>query len=636
MKLFVKNIERNLEFKSEVTALEIFNKAKLNEDFLIPKFNEKLIDWNEKIPSDGTIEFLSFNSEEGKEIYRHTSSHIMAQAVKRLFSDAKTTIGPAIEDGFYYDFDVNESFQESVLEKIEEEIRNIINQDIPVQKETLNKNKAIKLFEQRKEPYKIELINEIEDNEVAIYKQDEFVDLCRGPHLLSTGKVKIIRLLRVSGAYWRGDERNKMLQRIYGTSFPSEKELDEYLKYLKEAEERDHRKLGKQLDLYSIQDLVGPGLVHWHPKGALIRHIIETFWREEHLKRGYQFIYSPHIGKIDLWKISGHWDNYQEYIYSPMEIDEQKYIIRPMNCPFHILIYKNRIRSYRELPLKWAELGTVYRYERSGVLHGMLRVRGFTQDDAHIFCMEEQLSEEISKVLNDVFFILDKFGFQSYEIFLSTRPEKFTGTEEGWEKATESLEKALIRNKLKYSIDEGGGAFYGPKIDITLMDALKRKYQCSTIQVDFALPERFNMTYVGQDGKEHRPVMIHRALMGAIERFMGMLIEHYKGAFPLWLAPVQVMIITITDDQIDYAKEIEKRLKKNNIRLEIDDRKEKMGHKIREAITQKIPYLFIIGKNEQEENKVSVRTYRDGDIGKSNLNDIVKKIKEEIENKKIQ
>jgi len=633
MKIFIKNIKKELEFNKPVCALDIYEKIKIKTNILIARFNDQLVDWHDILDSNGNIEFLTFESDAAKEIYRHTSSHIMAQAVKNLFPEAKIAIGPAIEDGFYYDFDVKKNFQDSDLENIEKEIKDIIKQDIPLVKEVLSKDKALQLFKEKKEPYKIELINEIEGGTVTVYKQNGFADLCRGPHLLSTGKVKVIKLLKVSGAYWHGDEKNKMLQRIYGISFPSQKQVDEYLEFLKESEERDHRKLGKQLDLFSIQETVGPGLVHWHPKGALIRHLIETFWKEEHIKRGYEFIYSPHIGKIDLWKMSGHWENYSEYIYSPMEIDEQKYIIKPMNCPFHIMIYKNRIRSYRELPIKWAELGTVYRYERSGVLHGMLRVRGFTQDDAHLFCTEEQLTDEIIRVLDDVFFILDKFGFNSYEIFLSTRPEKFTGTKKDWEKATEALKTALTSNKLKYDIDEGGGAFYGPKIDIKLVDSLKRKWQCSTIQVDFALPERFHMTYVGQDGKEHRPVMIHRALMGALERFMGILIEHYKGAFPVWLAPVQVIIVTITDDQINYAKNIKNELKKSSIRVEVDDRSEKMGHKIREAIMHKIPYIFIIGKNEQKENKVAVRTYHEGDIGLFTLNDILTKIKQEIAEK---
>ncbi len=636
MKLYIKNTEQEKNFEPDLSALEIIKKISLNQkDIIIPKFNDKLIDWNEKISADGTLEFLNFSSEEGREISRHSSSHIMAQAVKHLFPKAKITIGPAIQDGFYYDFDVDKNFQEGDINKIEEEINKIITEDLPFKKEIITKKKAIELFKKKNEPYKIELLNEIKDKEVSIYKNGNFTDLCRGPHIQSTGKVGFIKLLKVSGAYWRGNEKNKMLQRIYGTSFPTKEELEQYLNLLKESEERDHRKLGKQLDLYSIQEAAGPGLIYWHPKGSIIRMEIETFWKEEHLMRGYEFIYSPHIAKIDLWKISGHWDNYRENIYSPIEIDEQKYIIKPMNCPGHILIFKNKIRSYRELPIKWAELGTVYRYERSGVLHGMLRVRGFTQDDAHIFCMEEQLSEEITNILDMVFYMLNKFGFKNYLIKLSTRPEKFAGTKKGWEKATHSLKKALENHNLKFKIDAGAGVFYGPKIDIELVDSLGRGWQGPTIQVDFVLPERFNMQYIGADGKEHCPVMIHRALLGSFERFMGILIEHYKGAFPLWLAPTQVMIIPITDEQINYAKNIEKELKKDNIRVKTDKRSEKMGNKIREAITNKIPYLFIVGKNEVKKNIISVRTYKEGDTGKFSIPDIIKQVKEEIKNKKI-
>ncbi|MBU1077868.1 MAG: threonine--tRNA ligase [Spirochaetes bacterium] len=636
MKLFIKNNNKEKKFGSGSSAADILKMVALDQkEFIIPKFNDTLINWDDSLSEDGTLEFLDFSSEEAQEVYRHTSSHIMAQAVKRLFPDVKVTIGPAIKDGFYYDFDVKKNFQDSDLEKIEEEIRKIIKVDMPFKKEVMPRKKAIELFKKADEPYKVELLNEIESKEVSVYKDGEFTDLCRGPHLESTGKIKLVKLLKISGAYWRGNEKNKMLQRIYGTSFPTKEAMDNYLDFLKESEERDHRKLGKQLDLYSIQEAAGPGLVYWHPAGALVRHLIETFWKEEHLKRGYEFIYSPHIAKIDLWKISGHWENYRENIYSPMEIDEQQYIIKPMNCPGHILIFKNRIRSYRELPVRWAELGTVYRYERSGVLHGMLRVRGFTQDDAHIFCMEEQLSEEITGVLDQVFFMLDKFGFSKYEINLSTRPDKFAGTEKGWEKATNSLKEALNNHKLKFEIDPGGGVFYGPKIDIKLVDALGRGWQGSTIQVDFVLPERFDMQYVGQDGKEHRPVMIHRALLGSFERFMGILIEHYKGAFPLWLAPTQVLMIPITENQNKYAKKIEIELKKSNIRVVIDDRNEKMGLKIREAITKKTPYLFIVGKNEENENKISVRSYKEGDLGQFSLDKMIKKLEEEIKDKKI-
>ncbi len=635
MKIFIKNLNKSVETGEGNTVYELFNELDLKEKdkILIAKKNNNLIDWDEILNENDNIEFLTFENEEAKEVYRHTSSHIMAQAVKRLYPDVKVTIGPAIKDGFYYDFDIEKPFTESDLEKIEEEIKRIIKEDIIIKREILKKEDAIKLFKELNEPYKVEIIEEISDPEVSIYKQGDFIDLCRGPHLRSTGKVKIIKLLKVAGAYWRGDEKNKMLQRIYGTSWYSKEELNNYLNFLKEAEERDHRKLGKQLDLYSIQEIAGPGLIYWHPKGAAIRHTIETFWKEEHLKNGYELLYTPHIAKIDLWKTSGHWDNYRENIYSPIEIDEQQYLIKPMNCPMHILIYKSSIRSYRELPIRWAELGTVYRYERSGVLHGMLRVRGFTQDDAHIFCREEQLEDEIAGVLDLTYFMLDTFGFKEYEVMLSTRPEKFAGTEEGWEKATNALKNALKRKNIEYKIDEGGGAFYGPKIDIKLIDALNRGWQGPTIQVDFVLPERFNVTYIGEDGKEHRPVMIHRALLGSFERFVGTLIEHYKGAFPTWLAPVQVIIISITDEQIEYGKKIEKLLRENMVRVATDFRSEKMGSKIRDAITQKIPYLFIIGKNEVNSNQISIRTYKKGNIGTYKIDEAINLVLDEIKNK---
>ncbi len=637
MKIFIKNLNKSVETGEGNTVYELFNELDLKEKdkILIAKKNNNLIDWDEILNENDNIEFLTFENEEAKEVYRHTSSHIMAQAVKRLYPDVKVTIGPAIKDGFYYDFDIEKPFTESDLEKIEEEIKRIIKEDIIIKREILKKEDAIKLFKELNEPYKVEIIEEISDPEVSIYKQGDFIDLCRGPHLRSTGKVKIIKLLKVAGAYWRGDEKNKMLQRIYGTSWYSKEELNNYLNFLKEAEERDHRKLGKQLDLYSIQEIAGPGLIYWHPKGAAIRHTIETFWKEEHLKNGYELLYTPHIAKIDLWKTSGHWDNYRENIYSPIEIDEQQYLIKPMNCPMHILIYKSSIRSYRELPIRWAELGTVYRYERSGVLHGMLRVRGFTQDDAHIFCREEQLEDEIAGVLDLTYFMLDTFGFKEYEVMLSTRPEKFAGTEEGWEKATNALKNALKRKNIEYKIDEGGGAFYGPKIDIKLIDALNRGWQGPTIQVDFVLPERFNVTYIGEDGKEHRPVMIHRALLGSFERFVGTLIEHYKGAFPTWLAPVQVIIISITDEQIEYGKKIEKLLRENMVRVATDFRSEKMGSKIRDAITQKIPYLFIIGKNEVNSNQISIRTYKKGNIGTYKIDEAINLVLDEIKNKSI-
>ncbi len=638
MKVFIKNLNKSIEINN-ITVAKLLEKLDINdkEKILVAKSENSLLDWNYQIGSSSSasfsIEFLDFASDEAREVYRHTTSHIMAQAVKRIFPEAKVAIGPAIEDGFYYDFDVPTPFTEKDIENIEKEMKKIIDEKIPIVKEKLSRQDAIKLFKELKEDYKVELLEEIEDEDVSIYKQAEFVDLCRGPHLQHTGKVKAFKLLSVAGAYWRGDERNKMLQRIYGTSWDTEEHLKEYLEYLKETEERDHRRVGKQLELYSIQETVGPGLIFWHPNGAFIRMAIEDFWRNEHFKRGYQFIYTPHIAKIDLWKISGHLENYKENMYSPIEIDNQKYIIKPMNCPGHILIFKSRIRSYRELPLRWAEMGTVYRYERSGVLHGMLRVRGFTQDDAHIFCTEEQLQSEIEGVLDLAFYMLNSFGFKEYKVMLSTRPEKSAGTAEIWEKATQALKNAMNNKNIEYEIDPGAGVFYGPKIDIELIDALKRGWQGPTIQVDFVLPERFNVNYIGEDGQEHRVVMIHRAVLGSFERFVGTLIEHYKGAFPLWLAPIQVMIITITDNQISYGKKIEKQLKEAFFRVETNFKSEKFGNKVREAIIRKIPYLFILGKKEEKNGSVSIRGYKEGEMGTFSVEDAIKMLREKVEKK---
>jgi len=634
MKIFIVNLNKNLEVQSNSTVADVFEIISLpnKNNIIIAKNENSLLDWNYKISENEKIEFLDFNSDLAKEVYRHSASHIMAQAVKRLFPDAKIAIGPAIEDGFYYDFDVPKPFEEKDLTSITEEMKRIIKEDIPIVREEISKEEAIKIFKEKGEIYKLEILEEIGDKIVSIYRQGEFVDLCRGPHIRSTGKLKAFKLLSIAGAYWRGSEKNKMLQRIYGTAWDTDEKLNEYLEYLKEAEERDHRKLGTALQLFSIQEQAGPGLVFWHPNGAAIRMTIEDFWKKEHIKRNYQFVYTPHIAKIDLWKTSGHWENYRENIYSPMKIDEQEYIIKPMNCPGHILIFKSRIRSYRELPLRWAELGTVYRYERSGVLHGLLRVRGFTQDDAHIFCTEEQLQSEIEGVLELVFFMLKSFKLDKYKVMLSTRPEKYAGNEIIWEKATNSLKKALENKKVNYDIDEGAGVFYGPKIDIQLIDALNRPRQGPTIQVDFVLPERFNVTYIGEDGKEHRPVMIHRAVLGSFERFLGILIEHYKGSFPVWLAPIQVSLLTISDEQIPYANEIVKILKENFIRVETNFKSEKINNKIRDAIMNKIPYIFIIGKKEMENREISIRDKK-GEIGKFKLYEAINFIKKQIEEK---
>ena len=560
-----------------------------------------------QLDPSSVIEPIAFDSAEGEEIYRHSVSHIMANAVKDLFPEVKLAIGPAIEDGFYYDFDLETPFSAEDLQKIEKRMQEIIKKSSPFIRKNMPKDEAVRFFKDKGEGYKVELLNDIADEEVTIYEEDGFVDLCRGPHLVRTSKVKAFKLLSVAGAYWRGNEHNKMLQRIYGTAFATKDELKAHLDFLEEVKKRDHRKLGRELDLFSMSDEIGSGLILWHPNGALIRKTIEDFWRNEHLKADYKILFTPHIARLNLWKTSGHLDYYSENMYSPMDIEGVAYELKPMNCPFHITIYKSDLRSYRDLPIRYAELGTVYRYERSGVLHGLLRVRGFTQDDAHIFCREDQLEDEMHNILDFTIFVLKTFGFEAYDIYLSTRPEKYVGTIENWERATTALKLSLEKKGLRYNIDPGGGAFYGPKIDIKIKDALNRYWQCSTIQVDFNNPERFDMTYRGSDGKEHRPIMIHRALMGSLERFFGILIEHYGGDFPLWLTPVQAKVLTIAERHNEFAREIHRQLKAADIRTEVDVRNEKIGYKIREATLRKIPYLVIIGDKEVADQQITVR-----------------------------
>ena len=567
-------------------------------------------------------------------VLRHSCAHIMAQAVTEIYPEVKLAIGPAIEEGFYYDFDKETPFTPQDLEIISSKMKEIIALDLPFVKEEMKKGEALEFFKEKKEIYKVEIIEEIPEEEVSLYKQGSFVDLCRGPHLKSTGQVKHFKLLSIAGAYWRGDEKRQMLQRIYGTVFFNRKELAKYLLSLEEAKKRDHRKIGKELDLFSIHEEGGPGLIYWHPKGFMIRDIIETFWKKEHFKAGYQMLSIPHLAKIDLWKTSGHWDFYQENMYSPIDIDGQQYILKPMNCPGHILIYKTKLRSYRDLPIRWAELGTVYRYERSGVLHGLMRVRGFTQDDAHIFCREDQLEEEIISVIEFVLFILKSFGFNDFEVFLSTRPPKYVGTVEEWDKATDALKKALEKVGLAYQVDPGEGVFYGPKVDIKIKDCLKRSWQCSTVQVDFNLPERFDVKYRDKEGGEHTAIMIHRALMGSLERFFGILIEHYAGAFPLWLAPEQVRVISITSNQEEYAQGILKALKDADIRAEIDLENEKLGYKIRQAQMQKIPYMLVLGQKEAESQTVAVRKKNGENLGQLKIADLITMLQQEIKDKK--
>jgi threonyl-tRNA synthetase len=536
---------------------------------------------------------------------RHSASHVMAEAVLSIFPDAKFGIGPAIEDGFYYDFDLPRPLTPDDLPVIEEKMSQIIKADLPFNHREITKAEAKKLF--AAQPYKLELIDEIPDEKVGIYEQGNFVDLCRGPHVKSTGEIKAFKLTNIAGAYWRGNERFPMLQRIYGTAFSNQKELDEHLATIEEAKKRDHRKLGKELDLFLMPDEIGSGLVIYTPKGGRIRTVVEDFWRQEHFANGYEILYTPHIGLSKLWEISGHLDFYQENMYSPITIDEQEYYLKPMNCPFHMLAYKSRLRSYRELPLRWAELGTVYRYERSGVLLGLMRVRGFTQDDAHIICTPEQMNDEIYEVLRFSLHMLRTFGFAKYKVFLSTRPPDAIGDEKLWKDAEDALRRVIDENRLDYEVDEGGGAFYGPKIDIKIEDALGRQWQATTIQFDFNEPERFDLTYVGADGQEHRPYMIHRALLGAWERFFGLLIEHYAGAFPIWLAPVQVKLIPVADRHLDYARKLESELRSRGVRAEVDDRSERMNLKIRQAQLEKIPYMLVVGDKEVADDTVSVR-----------------------------
>jgi len=567
--------------------------------------------------------------EEKLDMMRHSAAHILAEAVQYLFPEAKFGIGPTIENGFYYDFNLPRSLTLEDLPTIENKMAEIIDANLPFTREEMSKEAARRLF--ATQPYKLELIDELADATITIYKQGSFIDLCRGPHVASTGEVKAFKLTHVAGAYWRGDEKRPMLQRIYGVAFDNQPDLEDYLSRQAEAAKRDHRKLGKELGLFSIHEEIGPGLICWHPKGALIRQIIEDFWRAEHIKRGYDIVYTPHIAKLDLWKTSGHWDFYRNYLYSPIEVEGQQYILRPMNCLGHILIYKSQLRSYRNLPLRYAELGTVYRYERTGVLYGLARVRGFTQDDAHIFCRPDQIEEEVIGVLRLAQFMMSTFGFADYELLLSTRPEKYAGTVQMWEEATESLKRVLHKLELPYEIDPGEGVFYGPKIDIKLKDALGHSWQGPTIQVDFNLPLRFNVCYIGEDGLEHNVIMIHRTVLGSMERFLACLTEHYGGAFPVWLAPIQAIVIPIADRHINYAHEIESALKKEDIRPKVDDRSERMNLKIREAQLEKIPYILIVGDRELASSNVSLRLRSGEDAGLETLLQVNNRIKAAIE-----
>ncbi|WP_017942016.1 MULTISPECIES: threonine--tRNA ligase [unclassified Thioalkalivibrio] len=621
------------EFDHPVTVLDVAKDIGpgLAKATLAGKVNGQLVDARHQIDDDAELAIVTDRDPEGVEIIRHSTAHLMAQAVKQLFPDAQVTIGPTIENGFYYDFAYDRGFTPEDLEKIEKRMKELAKQDLPVERSLMDRDEAVKYFRDMGEAYKAEIIASIPQGEnISLYKQGDFVDLCRGPHIPSTGKLKAFKLTKVAGAYWRGDSDNEMLQRIYGTAWPNKDQLKEYLERLKEAERRDHRKIGQELDLFSIQDEAGGGLVFWHPKGARIRREIEKYWYDMHEKAGYDFVVSPHIANLELWKTSGHADFYAESMYEPMEDEHQAFQLKPMNCPFHVLMYKDRLHSYRDLPLRWAEMGTVYRREMSGALHGLMRVRGFTQDDAHIFCREDQIEAEVMGVIDLTLEVLQTFGFEKFDVNLSTKPEDAVGSDEIWEHATASLRSAIEKKGLEYSVDEGGGAFYGPKIDIKIHDAIGREWQCSTVQLDFNLPERFDMEYVAEDNERRRPIMIHRALLGSVERFFGVLIEHYAGHFPTWLAPVQAEVLTITERQDDYAREVTKTLRDKGFRVESDLRNEKIGFKIREHTLKRVPYLLVLGDKEMENGQVAVRTRSGEDLGVMSVEAFGERLREEV------
>ncbi|MCK9531092.1 MAG: threonine--tRNA ligase [Gammaproteobacteria bacterium] len=605
--------------------------AGLAKAALAGKVDGRLVDTSYVIEGDSSLAIVTARDAEGLEVIRHSTAHLLAQAVKRLFPSAQVTIGPVIEDGFYYDFAFERAFTPEDLEKIEAEMEKLAAEDLKVERSVMPRDEAVSFFRTMGEEYKAQIIADIpSDQPISLYKQGDFIDLCRGPHVPGTGKLQAFKLMKVAGAYWRGDSRNEMLQRIYGTAWSDKKALKEYLHRLEEAERRDHRRIGRDMDLFSIQEDAGGGLVFWHPKGARIRRAIEDYWRDRHEKAGYELLFTPHIALENLWHTSGHTGFYRDSMYKPLEEDEQLYQLKPMNCPFHILVYKDRLHSYRELPFRWAELGTVYRHEMSGALHGLMRVRGFTQDDAHIFCREEQIESEIMAILDLTLSMLQDFGFHEYEINLSTRPEQSVGSDEIWDKATAALKAALEHKGLAFAVDEGGGAFYGPKIDIKIQDAIGRKWQCSTVQLDFNLPERFDLEYVAEDGQKRRPIMIHRALLGSIERFFGVLIEHYEGKFPVWLAPVQVAVMNITDRQADYAQKLAQTLVSRGIRATADLRNEKIGFKIREHTLQRVPYLLVVGDREVENHTVAVRTRGGKDLGTMALDAFVDKVNADV------
>ncbi len=616
---------------------EVF-KALGIEDAIGGKSGSRLIDLLTPIREGMEIVPIHRQDPESLEIMRHTLSHIMAQALKELYGYEKVHlgVGPTTEEGFYYDVEVEgHTISSEDLPKIEEKMREIVKRNYPIFRKELSREEAIKLFSELGEKYKLDLINRIDPHEtISVYGQDGFTDLCRGPHVPSTGMVGEFKLTHVAGAYWMGDSSKPMLQRIYGIAFWDRKELEERLRFYEEAKRRDHRKLGKELELFLIDEEIGAGLVIWLPKGAILRKTLEDYWKEEHIKRGYQLVYTPHVGNAKLWQTSGHLDYYRPNMFSPMEIEHEEYFVKPMNCPFHIAVYKSKVRSYKELPLKLAELGTVYRYEMSGVLHGLMRVRGFTQDDAHIICTPEQVEDVIQETLEFAVEMLRSFGFEDFKVYISTKPSDAIGSQEQWELAEGALKKAVEKIGLPYEIDEGGGAFYGPKIDVKIKDAIGRLWQCSTIQFDFNLPERFDMEYVGPDNKRHRPYMVHRAIFGSIERFVGVLLEHYAGLLPLWLSPVQVKVIPISPEKHgDYAREVEAYLKNKGIRVELDLREERLNARIRDAELQKIPYVVVVGDKEVESRSLSVRSKKEGNLGSMTLEQFLSMLTEKIRNK---
>ena len=620
----------NIEVEKESSVLDVAKKISegLARVALAGIVNGEVKDLRYELNEDCKLEIVTFDNLEGKKAYWHTTSHIMAQAIKRIFPEVKLAIGPSIDNGFYYDFDVEKPFTEDDLAKIENEMKKIIKEDLAIERFTLPRDEAIKFMKEKQEPYKVELIEDLpEDEEISFYKQGEFTDLCAGPHVMKTGSIKAVKLLTTSGAYWRGNEKNKMLQRIYGISYPKASQLEEYLNMLEEAKKRDHKKLGKELELFMMTG-EGPGFPFFLPKGMVLRNVLEDYWRKIHTLNGYQEVKTPVMLNEELWHRSGHWDHYKDNMYTT-KIDEQDFALKPMNCPGGMLVYKSKMHSYKDLPIRMGELGLVPRHEKSGQLNGLFRVRCFTQDDAHIFCLPEQIESEIINLMHLINQVYSLFGF-TYTVELSTRPENSMGSDEEWATAENALKKALEHENMEYVINEGDGAFYGPKIDFHIKDSLGRDWQCGTIQLDFQMPERFDLTYIGQDGEKHRPVMLHRVVFGSIERFIGVLIEHYAGAFPTWLAPVQVKILTISDKQKAYANKIVEKLMNEGIRVEVDDREEKIGYKIREAQLQKIPYMLIVGDKEVETNTVGVRARKDGDIGQMPIDEFICKIKAEI------